>query len=157
MENRNFIESGVLENHALGFSTDDEKEYIKQRILKDPEVSDHISEIEKDIRQFFDNSSVSPPTEVREIIQLRSTQIDIKKEQHKSNRATKEKSQKNDQYLDIEVNDTHIKVHKYWRPAFIAVFVLSKIFLIAGLYYYFKTTNLEQEIVRLKTEINTKK
>ena len=52
--------------------------------------------------------------------------------------------------MHVDVDETHIRVHKYWRPAFIAVFVLSKIFLILGLYYYFKASSLEKEMLRMQ-------
>ncbi|WP_353717698.1 hypothetical protein [Dyadobacter sp. 676] len=46
-----------------------------------------------------------------------------------------------------------MKVHKLWRPAFIAVFILSKIFLIAGLYFYFKSVAQQEELEKIKTEM----
>jgi len=157
LETKKFIESGLLESYAMGLATREEKEYIEERISTNPEISDYLAEIETGIQKFFSGGSTPPPGEVREIIQLRTTKTDVQKEKHVFKRTPREETTGKSEYLDIEVNDTYIKVHKYWRPAFIAVFVLSKIFLIAGLYYYFKTTNLEQEVDRLKTEINLKK
>lgn len=153
MENREFIESGYLESYVLGLATEVEKELVSKKLLEDQNISTYLVDLETDIRKYFDGTSVLPPSEVREIIHLRNLKTDIKKEKHVFNNASRNDGKKNNEYLDIEVNDTYIKVHKYWRPAFIAVFVLSKVFLIAGLYYYFKTTSLEQEILRLKTTI----
>jgi len=153
LENREFIESGYLESYVLGLATEVEKELVSQKLLADQNISSYLIDLETDIKKYFDGTSVVPPSEVREIIHLRNLKGDIQKEKHVFNRAPKNEEKKNNEYLDIEVNDTYIKVHKYWRPAFIAVFVLSKIFLIAGLYYYFKTTSLEQEILRLKTTV----
>ena len=153
MENKEFIESGYLEAYVLGLATEVEKEFVSQKLQADQNISSHLIDLETGIKKYFDETSVVPPSEVREIIHLRSLKGDVQKEKHFFNHAPKNESKKKDEYLDIEVDDTYIKVHKYWRPAFIAVFVLSKIFLIAGLYYYFKTTSLEQEILRLKTTI----
>ena len=153
MENREFIESGYLESYVLGLTTESEKELVKQKLLEDQSISSYLIDLETGIKKYFDQTSILPPTEVREIIHLRNLKTDIKKEKHVFTNASGNEGKKNNEYLDIEVNDTYIKVHKYWRPAFIAVFVLSKVFLIAGLYYYFKTTSLEQEILRLKTTI----
>ncbi|TDE16729.1 hypothetical protein [Dyadobacter psychrotolerans] len=154
MDTTDFIESGILESYLLGLSNEEEREYVKQRILTDQEVSDYLVDLETDIKGYFDQHSFPPPPEVREIIALRTSKGDIQKKKHVFNKnSAQENTRKKDEYLEIEVNDTYIKVHKYWRPAFIAVFILSKIFLIAGLYYYFKTASLEQELVKLKTEV----
>jgi len=153
LDTKDFIKSGILESYALGFSTEEEKEYIKQMILEDEEVSNYVINLESNIKGYFAKNLVPPPPEIRDIIHLRSTKTDIQKEKHVFNQPSKEKAEKQNEYLEIEVNDTYIKVHKYWRPAFIAIFILSKIFLIAGLYYYFKTASLEQEMIRLRTEM----
>ncbi|MCE7043433.1 hypothetical protein [Dyadobacter sp. CY312] len=153
METKDFIESGILEAYLLGFTAEDEKEYVQNRILTDQQITDYVLDLETDIRLYFDQHTIPPPPEIREIIQLRTTKRDIQKKKHVFEQKSAEEPKKKDEYLEIEVNDTYIKVHKFWRPAFIAVFILSKIFLIAGLYYYFKTTSLEQENEKLKLEI----
>jgi anti-sigma-K factor RskA len=154
LETKDFIESGILESYLLGLTSEDEKEYIQNRILTDQQVTDHVLNLESDIRLFFDQYTTPPPAEVREIVQLRTARRDIQKKKHVFEQKTTQDTSKKDEYLEIEVNDTYIKVHKLWRPAFIAVFILSKIFLIAGLYYYFKTVSLEQENEKLKMEIH---
>jgi len=153
LETKDFIESGILESYLLGLTADDEKEYVQNRILTDQQITDYVLDLESDIRLYFDQHATPPPPEIREIVQLRTSRRDIQKKKHVFEQKTAEEPRKKDEYLEIEVNDTYIKVHKFWRPAFIAVFILSKIFLIAGLYYYFKTTSLEQENEKLKTEI----
>ena len=147
------MESGVLESYLLGLSSRDEQEQVRQQIAGDQELSERLVDLEVRLKAYFTRNAVPPPPEIREILVLRNTETEITKPRHVFNRAKSEDTKSNNQYLDVEVNDTHIKVHKYWRPAFIAVFILSKIFLIAGLYYYFKSANLQEEIVRLKTEI----
>lgn len=154
MDTKDFIESGILESYLLGLADEEEKEYVQQRVLTDQDVSDYLTDLETNITGYFDQHSSPPPPEIREIITLRTSKSDLQKKKHVFNKnSSQEAFRKKDEYLDIEVNDTYIKVHKYWRPAFIAVFILSKIFLIAGLYFYFKTASLEQELVRLKTEV----
>ncbi|MCF2486824.1 hypothetical protein [Dyadobacter sp. CY347] len=152
MEIQDFIESGILEAHLLGLTNKEEKELVRHMVEENQEVKEQLVDIERDLTRYFNGSAATPPTAVREIIHLRSGQDNFRKEKHTfKNSASAENSTK---FLDVEVNDTHIKVHKFWRPAFIAVFILSKIFLIAGLYYYFKAVNQEEELLRLKTEIH---
>ncbi|MCE6990446.1 hypothetical protein [Dyadobacter sp. CY323] len=147
MKTQEFIESGILESHLLGFATNEEQEQVKQMMSADRELADYVLNLESDIRSYFVHESVTPPTAVREIIQLRN--LRERKEKHAFKSADQDIKAP---YLDIEVNDTHMKVHKFWRPAFIAVFVLSKIFLIAGLYYYFKSASQAEELQKLKAQ-----
>ncbi|WP_439558819.1 hypothetical protein [Dyadobacter sp.] len=147
MKTQEFIESGILEAHLLGLTNQDEQTQVRQMVEADQMLEEYVVELEAGINQFFEKESVNPPEAIREVVRLRSTR-DKKARQEFSNA---EKADR--QYLEVEVNDTHIKVHKFWRPAFIAVFILSKIFLIAGLYYYFKTVSQEEELERLKIQV----
>jgi len=151
VETQDFIESGILEAHLLGLTNEGEKELVKQMVEDNQEIREYLVDIESDITRYFNGSAVTPPSALREIIHLRSNQENFRKEKHTFKKKAEE--DQNTRFLDVEVNDTHIKVHKFWRPAFIAVFILSKIFLIAGLYYYFKAVNQEEQIQKLKTEI----
>src|SRR5215217_6136963 len=121
----------MLEAHLLGLTDQKEQEQVREMVSSDPALEEYTVQLEAGINGYFQKESVNPPEAVREVVKLRTTRD--KKERHQFNEEDNSR-----RYLDVEVNDTHIKVHKFWRPAFIAVFILSKIFLIAGLYYYFK-------------------
>jgi hypothetical protein len=149
LKNQELIQSGVLESYVLGFATQEEQDYIAQVIDRNAELEGYVASLETKIKEYFTDGSVKPPLETRQILTLRETEA--KKTKHTFNQARKEPTE--EKYLEIEVNETHIKVHKYWRPAFIAVFILSKIFLIAGLYFYFKTVTLEEKMTKIKTEV----
>ncbi len=132
----------------MGLTSEEEQEQVAEMMLSDRELSEYVTELEDDIKRYFAEGAVAPPEAVREIILLRSIR-------EKKGRSSYDSGQTTDtaQYLNVEVNDTHMKVHKLWRPAFIAVFVLSKIFLIAGLYFYFKSVAQQEEIEKIKTEM----
>lgn len=151
MNNQETIESGILESYLLGLGKDHEQEQTKQMVLSDHTLMDYIEVLENNIREYFDQKSVNPPSQLREVVQLRTLKSETRKEKHVFGKAASENKQSG-AYHDIEVNDTHIKVHKYWRPAFIIVFILSKIFLIAGLYYFFKSASLENENAKLRIQ-----
>jgi len=155
LNTQEFIQSGILESYILGLATEDEQHEINQRILTSSELSDYLVNFEKNVNGYFTQHAVPPPPAVRELIQLRTGKTDIQKAGTHTYYEIPTEPDNKGRYLDIEVNDTYIKVHKWWRPAFIAVFVLSKIFLIAGLYYYFKTVSQAEEIERLKTEVTS--
>ncbi|MEO6685533.1 MAG: hypothetical protein ABIN24_06190 [Dyadobacter sp.] len=158
MKTQQFIESGILESYLLGMSTDEEQHQVNQMVMTHSEISEYLVRFEKNIQGYFLQSAVPPPADVREIVQFRSNKTDVtKKGNHTYYDMPKDNTVKKDNYLDIEVNDTYIKVHKWWRPAFVAVFILSKVFLITGLYYYFKAASQEDEIQKLRTEIASPK
>ncbi|KAA6441628.1 hypothetical protein FEM33_01160 [Dyadobacter flavalbus] len=157
MNTQDLIKSGILESYLLGLASREEQELVQQKMLDDPELAAYVTHLENDVLSYFDANAVSPPQDVREIVHLRSRKGNAQKRKHVFNRIPKEENYNKGPYLEVEVSDTYIKVHKYWRPAFIIVFILSKIFLIAGLYYYFKSSGQEQEILRLKTQIQQQK
>ncbi len=154
MKTYNYLKDGILEAYLLGLTTEKEKEEVEQLLAKDSDVLAELNELETDMEEYFLRNAVPPPPSIREAVSLRISETEIKKWEEAPHTKTHQQStefRSNEQsYVDIEVDNTHIRVHKYWRPAFIAVFILSKIFLILGLYYYFKASSQAEEIVRLK-------
>ncbi len=148
MSKQDFIESGILESHLMGLANEEEQQLVAEMMLSDQGMSEYVNDLEVDIKRYFAEGSVPPPDAVREIILLRSIREKKGRSSYNGGETLDAK-----QYLDVEVNNTHMKVHKLWRPAFIAVFILSKIFLIAGLYFYFKSLAQEKEIEKIKTEM----
>jgi len=151
LNNQEIIESGILESYLLGLGKDHEQEQTKQIVLADHTLREYMEVLENNIREYFDQKSVNPPSQLREVVQLRTLKSETRKEKHVFGKAEAQNRQSG-AYHDIEVNDTHIKIHKYWRAAFIIVFILSKIFLIAGLYYFFKSASLENENAKLRAQ-----
>ncbi|MFD2571617.1 hypothetical protein ACFSUS_13310 [Spirosoma soli] len=157
LKTHHYLTSGILESYLLGIVSDKEKEEVERVLATDPDVLSQLNELEIDIENYFLENAVPPPPAVRNAVLSRIGDSEIKKweptEQTRAKQDSAESKTAGPQYLDVEVSDTHIRVHKYWRPAFIAVFVLSKVFLVLGLYYYFKSNSQDQEIERLKAQI----
>ena len=151
MNHHAYIESGILETYVLGLASDVQQDEVERYAHIFPEVSLALKDIEKVINQQF-SASIPPPI-VRQRIQEneyhRLKKWDFNDQNQYKNNTTK----KEEKYLEVEVNDTHIRVHKNWRPAFIAVFILSKIFLVTALYFYFKSDSLNKENLKLQQEI----
>jgi hypothetical protein len=57
-----------------------------------------------------------------------------------------------DEYLHVKDSSTHIRVHKYWRIVFIVIFILSKLLLIAFIYYFLQYRHSEQEMRYLRDQ-----
>ncbi len=156
MKNQEYIQSGILESYLLGIVSEEEQREVEQRVLIDNEVAKALQSIEIDIANHYLTNAVPPPPNVREAILLNANKNELKKWQQQNTFKEATNHTEQTKYLEVEVDNTHIKVHKYWRPTFIAVFVLSKIFLIAALYFYFKSDSLTKENERLKQEIKLK-
>ena len=159
MKKQEYIQSGILESYLLGIVSEEERREVEQQVSIDKDIAEALKVLEIDITDFYTKNAVPPPPIIRETIALNAQHAGIVKSDHYQQTYSSEQQAAQDEqprYLEVEVNDTHIKVHKYWRPAFIAVFILSKVFLIAALYLYFKADSLTKENERLKQEIKLK-
>lgn len=156
MKNYQYLTSGVLEGYLLGLVTGQEKEELERILATDADVLAQLNELEIEMEDYFLQNAVPPPPGIREKIELRISETEIKKwaEPDPTNFTPPPTEPRSNEphYVNVEVDNTYIRVHKHWKTAFIAVFVLSKIFLVLGLYFYFKANSLEQEVNRLKIE-----
>ncbi|MFC5409559.1 hypothetical protein ACFPMF_09590 [Larkinella bovis] len=151
MDIRHYIDSGILEAYLLGLTSEEEQNEVEQMKLRHPEISAALNEIEIRIESCCLENAVPPPPGAWDVIQARTSHSDLKKRAPNDSQNKKEAGSDKSGYVEAEVRDSYIRVHKLWRIAFLIVFILSKIFLIAGLYYYFKSDSQQQEIERLKT------
>ncbi|GGD44328.1 hypothetical protein GCM10011514_05340 [Emticicia aquatilis] len=151
MNPKEYIESGILETYILGLASDNQQEEVEKYLQIFPEVSLALEDLGKVINGHF-SASIPPPSVRQRIKEFDHDSLkkwDFNEQTHSQNNTQKEEVK----YLEVEVSDTHLRVHKYWRPAFIAIFILSKIFLAAALYFYFKSDSLNKENLKLQQEI----
>ena len=157
MNRHYYLTSGILEAYLSGLVTEEEREELDHVLATDPDVLAQLNDLETVMEGYFRGNSVPPPPDFREKLELRLSQTGLLKKEAEPSESTYNQSSRTHHqespYIQVEINDTHIRVHKNWRTALIAIFILSKIFLIAGLYYYFKSASQEQEIIRLKSTI----
>lgn len=152
-----YLEEGFLEAYLTGLISEQERTDMKHYLAENFDVQNELSEMETDMEQFFMRHAVPPPPGLRDAVLNRINETEIQQwkpdfEEFSQSRKSAKSPGRDDQYVNIEVDNTHIQVHKNWRPAFIAVFVLSKIFLISGLYYYFKADSMERELIQLRQQ-----
>lgn len=156
MNTREYINSGILEAYLLGVISEEEEREVQEMAFAYPEIKESLLHLEEEIEVLCLESAVPPPARTWTEIQARIGRTEIQKHQpYKdpfSEQGARTQEPPKPEYLEVEFNDTHLRVHKLWRPAFIAVFILGKIFLACFLYYYFKSNSLEQEVERLKAE-----
>ena len=150
MNKYQYLTDGLLESYLLGTLSPADKAEAAQLIATDPEVALELEELEVGMENYFLQHAVPPPPTIKAALHQRLVSTELKKWEAPRTQEPPRPEPARSPYVDVEVSDTHIRVHKYWRTALIAIFVLSKIFLAFGLYQYFKSNSLEQEIERLK-------
>ena len=157
MEIKDHIESGVLEAYVIGSASEEDVRQVLQLKERYPEVQTAINEIEIDMERVAKYMAVPPPPNLWAKIEDRIDGLvispdpkPVKKiyEQYRQNRNTNDQ-----QFIEVESSDTHMRIHKLWRWVFAAVFILGKIFLGFAIYYYLENRQAQQQIQELKTEL----
>ncbi len=156
MEIDKYIESGVIESYLLGSASDKEIEELMHLKERFPQVALAMEEIEADISHITMNLGVPPPPStfnkiedrVNELIQTPfSPYPDGRSKDRRSNTNSREN------YIEVEGNSSHMRVHKIWRWLFLIVFLLGKIFLAFAIYFYLESRQYEQRVQELKQEL----
>ncbi|WPV65353.1 hypothetical protein [Chitinophaga sp. LS1] len=125
MNTTDYISSGIIERHFLGFSTLEEEEDLNRALLLFPELAEEMEEVERRIEKAAINSAVPPPEELRrkflEIVQ--EGEAIYGKEQRKI-------------YVNILPSEDTITVHIGWKIFLIFLLVISALALLAVSLYY---------------------
>ncbi len=156
---QDYINSGILEAYVMGAASEEEvKElmYLKQRY---PEINLALQQLEEDMEKIAMNMAITPPPglwrKIENEIEGLILSPDAKPEVYRA-REQKEsyKTEKpGDQYIEVEGQSSHMRIHKAWRWVFAAVFVLGKIFLGFAIYFYLENRQAQEQVQELKTEV----
>ncbi len=160
MKIQEYIDSGVLETFVLGSASDEEVKEILYLKTKYPEVENALKQLEQDLETIAGNMAITPPpgtwNKIEQEIKHLIPRPDITPEifTYKESSDNKYKGVgKGDQYIEVESESNHMRIHKGWRWVFVAVFVLGKIFLGFAIYFYLENRQAQQQLQELKTEI----
>ena len=143
----------LLKPFRSGLTSAAERDELDEWLAEDPDIAADMQDVEAGLETFLQKNAVPPPPNVSSAIWQRIGGTEIQKHEPQPHYTRPKPESARSGYVDVEVSDTHMRVHKNWRTAFITIFILSKIFLIAGLYYYFRADSQAQEIDRLKSVI----
>ena len=149
-----YIESGIIESYALGLASSQEASQFEQLLPLHPELKDALSAFEFQLELFALKNEVPPPPGIREKIEERLRDLPAVKRVHRQNGGNgQHEKDPASEYVPVRDSSPHIRVHKYWRPVFILIFILSKIFLILFLYYFFQNRYAQKEIRQLEEKL----
>lgn len=156
-----FINSGILEAFISGATTEAEERevlYMKQHY---PVVQQTLSQIEHDMEALAQRMSMQPPpglwnrieAELKEVIPAPEPGPLAYRQQNHQNGQQQHTYKKEPDYLEVEAQSSHMRIHKAWKWVFAAVFILGKIFLGFAIYFYLENRQAQQNIQELKQEV----
>ena len=154
-----FIESGILEAFIIGTTSETEEREVLQMKQQHPAVKEALFEIESDLEQLAQRMAVPPPPQLwarieDEINGLTTTSKNLPgKQRQEQDKRQQEQPKTGPDYIEVEGESSHMRLHKAWRWVFAAVFVLGKIFLGFAIYYYLENRRVKQDIQELKLEM----
>lgn len=151
------INSGILESYVMGIATEEEVEQVLQYKKHYPEVNVALQQIELDLENFALKNGIEPPVGTLEKIENRISEIQLRQKKIQQpftfEEAEQRYSEPKNPYIEVESTSSHMRIHKAWRWAFAAVFVLGKIFLGFAIYYYLENRQMTEQLNELKTEL----
>lgn len=145
-----YIQSGIVESYVLGLASPAEVAEFEQLLPHFPELKDALSDFEYQLELFAIDHEVPPPPGSRERIEARLRETpSVRPHFHEEKRYRRNST---GDYIRVEASSDQIKVHKYWRTAFIAIFILSKILLVLSIYYFVEYRHAQKQILQLEQQ-----
>jgi hypothetical protein len=162
MIQQQYIDSGILEAYVTGSATEAEVQELMYMKAQYPEINFALQQLELDMEHIAHQMAVAPPERTWDKI---SDTIDelILRPDYDPKHYTQDREDNNyqnfkqtgngSQFIEVESESSHMKVHKSWKWIFAGVFVLGKIFLACAIYFYLENRQARLQIKDLKTEL----
>ena len=143
-----YIQSGIVESYVLGLASPAEVAEFEQLLPHFPQLKEAMSDFEYQLELFAIDHEIPPPPGIRERIEARLREMPaVRRTIHEEKRYRRNVS---GDYIRVEASSGLIKVHKYWRTAFIALFILSKILLALAIYYFVEYRHAQKQITQME-------
>lgn len=148
-----YIASGIIESYVLGLASPEEASQLERLLPFYPELQAALSDFEFQLELFAIQHEEPPPPGLFQKIQDRVRDLPAVRDQPDSHRGHKRNDGSSaEDYIHVRDSSTHIRVHKYWRIAFIVIFILSKLLLAAFIYYFIQYRHSEREMRSLRDQ-----
>lgn len=137
----------------FGVMTPAEKEAFERLLQVSPELQQALLAVELQVEQFAASQAVPPPPETRQQFHDFLQGLPVLRRDIGGPPPLEGKGNgysKTNYIAAFEVSSDHIKVHKYWRIAFLVLFILSKIFLAFLIYYIIKFYDARNQVKQLQ-------
>lgn len=163
MRVEDYIESGILETFVMGAASDDETKELMFMKARFPEVDEALQQLELDMELLARNMAITPPPntwgkieqEINDIILRDKANPEKFTQKQRGNDDFNQSKQYNNghQYIEVEAESSHMKIHKNWKWVLAGIFVLGKIFLACAIYFYLENRQAQQQLQELRTEL----
>lgn len=150
-----YIRTGIIESYVLGLATAEDAGQYERMVQLFPEIKIAQSEFESRLEAHIMSNEVPPPGWIRGKVEDRLRELPAIRPVSKGH--WNSAAGGGEEYLHIEGSSTHIKVHKGWRPVFIAFVILTKLLLAAAIYYFVQFQSANREINKLQQEVKERK
>ncbi|XZF15703.1 hypothetical protein ACTHGU_06170 [Chitinophagaceae bacterium MMS25-I14] len=142
-----YKKSGIVEAYVMGVATEQERAAFDTLVAAHPELAEALYEAQVLAERLASRNAVAVPSHVWKSIEYRIGDPAV--------RTVYDRFARNggEQVTLVGVSNTQIRVHKYWRAAFIAIFVLSKIFLILAIFYYLSYRQSAKQLEKLEQQV----
>ena len=163
MIQQQYIDSGILEAYVMGLASEEEVKELMYMKATYPEVCLALQQLEIDMEHIAQHMAVTPPAATWDKISDTIDELIVRpvNDPDKSETGKKDRNSsagnKSSQYIEVESESNHIRVHKIWRWVLAAIFILGKIFLGFAIYFYLENRQAQQQIKELKTELRQRK
>nr|WP_221450861.1 hypothetical protein [Pedobacter cryoconitis] len=146
-----------MEAYVLGSASEAETSKLLELKDKHPQIQEALRNLEIDMECIAEHMAITPPpgtwtkieTQLNELAKTSDFQnLSIGPPPESRNR-----NKRGDQFIEVDASSSHMRVHKIWRWLFIAVFILSKIFLGFAIYFYLENRQLKRQVSELQTEL----
>jgi len=163
VEIKKLMESGLMETYVMGIATEEEIQQVLSLTKTHPEFKNALDQLEFDMETLAQSMSIDPPAGTLEKIEQEINQIQrrnqaLQAEPEPAFRYDNREQEyaKQERYIEVESESNQMRVNKAWKWAFIAVFVLGKIFLATAIYFYLENRQAQEQINELKIELKQK-
>lgn len=159
-----YLESGALESYVLGAASKAEIEELLSLKSKHPQVEEALAILEADLERIAEHMAIAPPSNtwlkieasMNELVTSPKMEYLIGEEPVERSRPNPG-SRKTEQFIEVEGESGHMRIHKIWRWVFGAVFILGKLFLAFAIYYYLENKHTQEEVQQLKIELSNQR
>ncbi|PUZ28274.1 hypothetical protein DCC81_01965 [Chitinophaga parva] len=142
MELEQYISTGIIESFLLGLATPDEVAELQRMRLRFPALETEIAAVERRMENAAFEEAVMPPARVWEGIQQH-----LNWESSFRDEKLSDEERKHYTFISMQPKEgTYISVHRSWKIILILFFLLSKLFLVGFLYFYFKSQSLQDKL-----------
>lgn len=157
MNSKDYISSGIIESFVLGLASVEEQEQLFRMAQQNPDIAEALRQAELKFERIGLQNAMPPPQDTW--AKIHQSMEDLRMQERPAENNPISDARHDDRrippytVINVQNPNNRIIVHKYWRPVFILVFILSKIFLALALFYYFENDKVKSQNEQLKLQL----